>query len=317
MNLQLEEKYLKLAGVDIKSVSDKTINCKCPVCNEGKSKWKHRGYVLKKPKDDTAAYFCQNECGAMSFADMLSHISSSLSSAYLQEAKKQKLKNFRKGSLDVFDLEPSKPTELPIPKLIVIDSQIYDLDELNETSKNYLLEQRKLLYNTLKHFRYIKDLDAIVALFLTPENNIYGYQLRYLEEKRFHIHLFDNNPKIWNLYSIDKTKPVYVFESIFDALSSGLDNVIATLGASLSMETIKMYLDDVELVFCLDNDETGKEKSIKYTSLGFSALVHDKMFPCKDFNEALIGGASVEQVRNYILKNVFSPKLANMKLRLN
>lgn len=312
----IEIKYLTLANIKIKRVSS-TVNISCPVCNEGKSKWKSRGYVLKSRGDITAVYCCQNECGAMSFYDMLMNVNPTLASGYIQEVKKDKLKNFKKSELSAFNTEVVEIKEEPIPDLIVIDSEVYDLSPLNDKALDYLLNQRKLPVNAMKYFRYIKSLDAIVALFLTSNNRFYGYQLRYLEEKQFHIHLFDDNPKIWNLFSIDRSKPVYVFESIIDALSSGLDNVISILGASLSMTTIKQWLDGVDLIFCLDNDKEGISKSIKYTSLGFKSLIHDDAFPSKDFNAALVDyNIKPEQIKNYILSNVHSPKLANMKLRL-
>lgn len=316
MIFDLEIKYLNLAGVKIKNISNETVNCKCPVCGEGKSKWKHRGYVLKKPGEDTASFFCQNECGAMSFVNMLNSVNPSLGSAYLVEAKKQKVKNFKKNDLEMFDLEPTKIVEKPIPNKIVINSEVYDLDELNDRSKEYLLNQRKLPLNALKHFRYIVELDAIVALFLTSENSFYGYQLRSLKEKSFHIHLFDNNPKIWNIYGVDPSKPIYVFESIFCALSSGLDNVISTLGASVSKQLLDELFPGADIVFCLDNDIEGKNKAIKYSNLGYKVLVHDSKFPAKDYNEALVAGAKPDQIAKYILDHVCGPKMANFKLRL-
>jgi hypothetical protein len=317
MNFSLEKKYLQLAGVKIKNESKSDINVSCPICREGKSKWRARGYVLKKAGDETAVYHCHNECGSMSFYQMLKYVDLSLASGYLNEIKKDKLRNFKKTELDVFDLTSTIIEEIKIPSLITIDGNSYSLDPLNDTALEYLLNQRNLLENQLYQFRYITTLNAICCLFLTNENLLYGYQLRYLDEKIFNIHLYGNNPKIWNLYHIDLSKPIYVFESIFDALSSGLENVISILGADISADAIKTYLPNADLVFCLDNDSPGVQKAIKYSKLGFRILVHSDEFPVKDFNKALELGASRLQIQKYILSHVMTPKLANMKLRLN
>ena len=61
-------------------------------------------------------------------------------------------------------------------------------------------------------------------------NKMYGFYSRSMNEHKFYTYIPDKNTgfKVWNLYNIDTTKPVYVFEGIFDALSAyqcGLTNV--------------------------------------------------------------------------------------------
>ena len=118
--------------------------------------------------------------------------------------------------------------------------------------------------------------------------------------------------KVWNLSFIDKTQPVYVFESIFDAVSSGLDNVVALLGIAKNSS-----LDGLDLVYCLDNqkvDKTSFETSRKLAKENQKIMVWDDDH-FKDFNEVLVyfnGDKTI--IQNMILKNVYKGLEAYVRL---
>ena len=118
--------------------------------------------------------------------------------------------------------------------------------------------------------------------------------------------------KVWNLSFIDKSKPVYVFESIFDAVSSGLDNIIALLGISKNSS-----LENLDLVYCLDNqkvDKTSFEISRKLAKENQKIMVWDDDH-FKDFNEILVyfnGDKTI--IQNMILNNVYKGLEAYVRL---
>lgn len=87
-----------------------------------------------------------------------------------------------------------------------------------------------------------------------------GVWIRFLQEKRFFIWLVvDTVQKFW-LDIRDPNEPVYITESIFDALSLrelfGFKNVGACLGVAASAE-MQEALKDFEVVMCFDRDSAG------------------------------------------------------------
>jgi len=308
-----EKKFLSLANIEF--VETPTyLNYRCPICGDShKNKFKKRGYALKKNAHESAVFVCHNCSYSNSFYSMLQAVDLKLASEYLQEIKGNKKKEFmnRKNELDVFTkTEPKKIEEkkLEIPDNVEIYSDPYKVTSLTDEAKSYLLEQRCLDESDLKHFYSIPKLNAIIV-FLTYKGNLIGYQVRWITQKRFFNHVNEDAPKIWNLDIVDDKKDIYIFESIFDALSSGIENSVAALGSSYPNPT-------KNLIFCMDNDKTGIEKGIKYSALGCKILVHNEQFPFKDFNEALVAGVSKEKLSKYINANVLCARLANKKLRL-
>lgn len=90
-----------------------------------------------------------------------------------------------------------------------------------------------------------------------------GVWIRFLQEKRFYIWLVDDTlQKFWlDIQSNDdENEPVYLAESIFDALSLrelfGFKNVGAVLGIAASAE-MQEALKDFEVVMCFDRDSAG------------------------------------------------------------
>ena len=116
--------------------------------------------------------------------------------------------------------------------------------------------------------------------------------------------------KLWNYYNIDRTKPVYVLEGIFDAMSlwkSGITNVVACCGATPP----EKLLEGLDCIMCFDNDQTGKKNAIKYAKKGFKVLVYPDDLKFKDFNEMLLNNIDI----NNIIKNVFTGIQAQVKIQ--
>lgn len=87
-----------------------------------------------------------------------------------------------------------------------------------------------------------------------------GVWIRFLQEKRFYIWLVDDTLQKFWLDINDESEPVYLAESIFDALSLrelfGFKNVGACLGIAASAE-MQEALKDYEVVMCFDRDSAG------------------------------------------------------------
>lgn len=102
--------------------------------------------------------------------------------------------------------------------------------------------------------------DSIVIPMLNRSGVLQGVWIRFLQEKRFFIWLVDDTVQKFWLDIRDSNEPVYIAESIFDALSLrelfGFKNVGACLGVAASAE-MQEALKDFEVVMCFDRDSAG------------------------------------------------------------
>lgn len=102
--------------------------------------------------------------------------------------------------------------------------------------------------------------DSIVIPMRNRSGVLQGVWIRFLQEKRFFIWLVDDTVQKFWLDIRDSNEPVYIAESIFDALSLrelfGFKNVGACLGVAASAE-MQEALKDFEVVMCFDRDSAG------------------------------------------------------------
>lgn len=102
--------------------------------------------------------------------------------------------------------------------------------------------------------------DSIVIPMRNRSGVLQGVWIRFLQEKRFFIWLVDDTVQKFWLDIRNEDEPVYIAESIFDALSLrelfGFKNVGAVLGVAASAE-MQEALKDFEVVMCFDRDSAG------------------------------------------------------------
>lgn len=102
--------------------------------------------------------------------------------------------------------------------------------------------------------------DSIVIPMRNRSGVLQGVWIRFLQEKRFFIWLVDDTVQKFWLDIRNESEPVYIAESIFDALSLrelfGFKNVGACLGVAASAE-MQEALKDFEVVMCFDRDSAG------------------------------------------------------------
>jgi len=313
--LDLEQKYLALAHVTVRKIYRQTITLRCPVCGDSKkNKFKARGNLSETPTG--AVYFCHNCDFSGTFSQLLGALDTTLKDAYIREVNKDRREKFidRKDDLKAFNKQEIILPELS-PSFVHMEDKEYKVSELTDEAISYL-KKRCISEEDFKHFKFVPELSSLVV-FLKQEK-IFGYQLRSIKEKFFHNYVQDGYDKCWNLdyvLTLPARTTIYVFESIFNALSVTSKNVLAGLGSSLSAVLLSL-LSKYNLVFCYDNDITGVKKTIQFTQKGYSAVVHHSKFEWCDFNDARQAGVTKEQLQAYLEGSVMSAKIANMKLRL-
>ena len=153
------------------------------------------------------------------------------------------------------------------------DFECYDFEGLfNYRGKDYQLPQ------------------CIVVPMRNRIGQLQGVWIRFLQEKRFYIWLVDDTLQKFWLDINDESEPVYLAESIFDALSLrelvGIKNVGAVLGVAASAE-MQEALKDFEVVMCFDRDSAGYKGMLAH--LNNPRTQHWKVFEILSKNVDLSG----------------------------
>lgn len=135
--------------------------------------------------------------------------------------------------------------------------------------------------------------ECIVVPMRNRIGHLQGVWIRFLQEKRFYIWLVDDTvQKFWLDIRAEpgENEPVYLAESIFDALSLrelfGFKNVGAVLGVAASAE-MQEALKDFEVVMCFDRDSAGYKGMLAH--LNNPRTQHWKVFEILSKNVDLSG----------------------------
>jgi len=312
-------KYFKMAvnASDYKETAG-DIACRCPICGDSKKKKNSkRLHLYNKGNTDTDFVSCFNAgcaCENKTMYTFLRDFYPQLLPAYKKETFGDKIDNLKQnvtlGDLVQHDKLTIKPKENKPDSLY--DLNVY-FEPLTDEYINYLKSNHtwykgkeniiigEITYN-------IKD---YLVIPLICDNLCYGFYSRSIKEKTFITFVSTLGFKVWNWFDIDKSKPTYIFEAIFDGISSGKKNIIANLGAKLPEERLKELKD---AIFCLDNDKTGIETSIKYAEQGYKVFVMPSVFQEKDFNELKLNHPNLD-ISKMIDENVFKGISAITRLK--
>ena len=158
-----------------------------------------------------------------------------------------------------------------------------------------------------------------IVLPLTYENKWYGFYSRSIETKRFATYMAQGNDgfKVWNLFHVDLSKKIYIFEGVFDALAAkadGLTNVVACLGATISDKALALI---PQPVFCYDNDITGWKNTHAQLKANPNSecLVIPERYTFKDANEARQQGYNLKDlISNFTYTGLKARILLEQKL---
>jgi len=221
------------------------------------------------------------------------------------------LKNSDIAKLDNSNIKPEVTLFDLYPFLEDIDSEMekYILDrglEPNFKGK-WFKGKTNIKINDITY--YIKGF-LVIPLFFNDK--MYGFYSRDIKKKTFITFISTTGYKVWNWFGIDRTKPVYIFEAIFDAQSTGKENIIANLGAKIPNERLKELK---EPIFCLDNDTTGIKMSIDYAKQGHKVYIQPDIYKEKDFNELKLNHPDIN-ISELIDNNIFSGMSAITRLKM-
>ena len=322
----VNEKYFKMVNQGVVG-SPVDWYCRCDICGDSATnRNKKRLHLYTKNSFSGDIVHCWN-CGYSSSAyNYFKNIHPEIFSSYKAEIASDLISSLKKKESSLSDIE-----EWDIDKedqkegCISLKDFKDNTDSVSKEIRDYLARRcldkdiEKLGIRAGKEYtnlfgKQIKTRNCFLIPLFYDKDNIFGFQARSIKEKRFLTILSPKftGEKVWNLNFIDKSKPVYVFESIFDAVSSGLDNVVALLGISKNSS-----LDGLDLVYCLDNqkvDKTSFETSRNLAKENQKVMVWDDDH-FKDFNEILVyfnGDKTI--IQNMILKNVYKGLEAYVRL---
>lgn len=331
---QLEIKYFKTAvgqeNIGKESLVD--INARCPVCGDSqKNKRSKRLHIYSK--NNITRVNCFNgdcEINNKTMYGFLKSFYPNLLETYKRENFIQNLSNLSNQTSDVFaeiaeDITESKITEQPKIKPVITHNLFDYFENLIEHDEAiaYLNKRGFDYFNSSYEWYFGKQdlqigdklykLNNAIIIPLYYEKEMYGFYSRNIYNKEFFTYMPEQNIgfKIAFWFQIDKSKPVWIFEGIFDALSSGLDNVIALMGAKIPEERLKELS---EPIFVLDNDKTGILNSIEYSKKGFKVYIQPNDLKEKDMNELMLNHPELN-VSEMIKSNIYSGISAEIRLK--
>ena len=270
-------------------------NIACPLCGEGGSKYKKRGYILLAGiKYERNTYVCHN-CypEGMSLARFISLVDDHVYEQYRKVEKDYYFDELKKGksltqkkvghiNKHVDKLADCRYVFSPSQSTFVSARSVVSAVDYCRRRKIPEKQIDRLLFCPHKKYSFG---NMLIFPLHYDEDHLYGFQGRSITDKRFHTFMPNDAYKVFNFFEVDRSKPVPVFESIIDSYS--LPNSMAMLGADLS-KAVREELD--RPIFVFDNDRTGMEKTKKYLEAGEECFIWPAVLKSKDFNELVVKG---------------------------
>jgi len=298
-------------------------NFSCPLCNEGKSPHKRRGWILLAGvKYDHNTYMCHN-ClpEGISVRKFISLIDPSLFIKYKEFEKKKYIEDIRAGKIHskkkYINIRPDNELKEKPERIFPFNKKTFiPLDDPKAIKALEYCKKRKIPDSVIKrllycpHKKYSFGKMLIFPLWYDDEL-AYGFQGRSIEGKRFHTFMPNTSYKVYNLFQVDKSATVYVFESIIDSYVT--TNSISMLGADLSKPVLKILK---KRVFVFDNDRTGEEKTLKYLKNGEKCFIWPNGVKAKDFGELIEKNIDRSVLRKLIKTNIFSGFKGEVEIKM-
>ena len=314
-------KYFKLAVDKLKKDSATELSANCPACGENRG----RLHLVNVPQEGYDYVKCWN--GSCSLEEptniykLLQMSSPELISSYKRETLHTKITDL-KTERSLGDIlkrvqaenpEVAKTNEPEIPLGTLFQkckeneaATAYVKNRGFEPHDNWFFSEDKFFEANGKRL-FMKNF--LIIPIINKAGKYRGFYSRSIEDKQFSTFLLPDTEKIWIQHPTQV--PDIITEGIFDALSTGYDNPAAMLGA----EVTPSYRDTLkEVVFAFDNDQTGTDKAIKYSQLGFKVLVWPEVQE-KDLNEYMLNHGQ-EQTTDMIKQNIHVGIMAETRLRM-
>lgn len=317
--------FLAIGNSKIGKEHDNDITARCPICGDSNTK-KHSTRLHLYNKNNIDLVHCFN--GGCSLNDknytMFSFLKTfypTLFDSYKSETSMSSLQKLLNE--DAFENITVLPTikEKPITTHNLFD-YFSPIEKHNEAllylgKRGYFYnEQYGKFYFGFQDLQIGDKLYKITNCIIIPlyfEEEMYGFYSRNIANKEFWTYMPEVNIgyKIWNFFGIDKNRECYIFEGIFDAISSGLKNCIALMGAKIPQERLNELKKPV---FVLDNDKTGLINSLGYAKQGYSVYVQPDKYKEKDMNELMLNNKDLN-IAEMIKQNIYSSIMAQVKIQ--
>lgn len=327
MSLLIDRKFVSLIGTKLEKFSQKNDylwNFRCPICGDSKkNKIKTRGYLYEKKSN--IFFICHNCSSSMSFGNFLKQMDNFLYRQYQLE----RYKDESSGNVAAPDFSIAKA------KPVFNKINLPTIESLNDDhiAKQYVINRKipkkywdKLYYaDDFKQFvahtfpqqtSQLVDKDKRLIIPFYDEKNIFlGMQGRSLSNskvKYITLKSSEDSKKIFGLNHVNFNKTIYVVEGPIDSMF--LTNSLAVMDAGL--HSIIKIVGDHDYVFVYDNEPRNKQivKHMEKTiAMGKKICVWPENISCKDVNDMILNGISVEKVIN---KNTFSGLKAKLQFQM-
>lgn len=320
--------FLMAVGNSIRGKeSDIDIAVRCPICGDShKKKNSTRLHLYHKNGSDLVHCF-NGDCILNSNRTVYSFLRDhypNLLAQYKRENFGQTMEKLAQGDSDVFagfkKEQPKETADITVhdltPYLQAIDEVPEALEYLKNRGCDYKESKFGKWYFGNQDLKIGETLYPITGSIIIPlyyNDQMYGFYSRSIYDKMFYTYNPEQNIgyKIWNWFNIDKNKPVYIYEAIFDAIAGELNNSIALMGAKIPDDR----LNELKYpVFVLDNDKTGLLNSLEYCRKGHQVYIQPDKYPEKDMNEFILNYPEIN-VSDVIISNLYTGISAEVRIK--
>lgn len=308
----LLEKYVGFVLSSYRSLvspsGDKKINVRCPVCGDSKKdRGSKRGYFLM---DRTPyVYYCHNSGCDASDGISVKNLLKKYFPPYYEMYIKDLLKKNRTDSNDLIqsyvgpdlfkdEVKIDKKEKEIKKKQLSSDLKFFvpikiGQSEIFKTAINYCITRKIPEHIWSKFFVATsgKYANRLIIPFYDDKGKIYYFQGRSLvgQEPKYLNKVGKRVP--YNIFNLDLTKKVVALEGPID--STFVDNSVALVGLNFDDEFLE-WCKENDVHFLLDNDKSGKQKSLELILLGlkvfnWKVFLKDHHYkPAKDVNELIL-----------------------------
>lgn len=297
----LSEKYFMMANPEAIKKGEDKINCKCHICGDSKKNSnKKRLWLYTKEGFKCDVVHCFNCNYSSSFSKYLRIYHQNLYELYRKETSSSYSKKILKAPKAVSNTLFSKykgivKCDNSTPKEVIEYLNfrgITDISKFYYNNSETVITPSKII--TLKGYYIIYPLSS----------NWNGFWSRSIKEKKFHNYVFNGNKMIDGIKN-PNNKTIYIFEALFDALSSGAENFYALNGSYMKIDK-KDYRE--RFIYVYDNDKTGLEQSLRILKENHYLAYPWDLYPdVKDINELKLKyKLSNKEVFNIINSNIIN-----------
>lgn len=291
---QYKEFIDKIVGKDnIEQQGNFKLIFRCPICGDSrKNPRKRRGFLLSD-SEGNATVGCLNCDYRASFYYFLKENFSDM---------------YRDWIMNVIIMNP---TYTKVEETLAKETCYVDYSDFHPIKSNEhigvkrevikLINDRRLPKKIAKSFLYAcqgKYVDRLIIPYYMRDGNFKYFEARDLTKKSFQKYKFPTAmpQEFYNEGFIDKTKPFFIFEGVFDSLF--VDNSIAIGGVS----KIGRFLGDLDdkyhnnVVIVFDGDLDGIRKSYQLLKKGYKVFVWNNEMMAQrvegkiDMNQLVING---------------------------